>query len=449
MSTPDPVAAADLADKYDQMLRLADAFDDAGAQMRDWSEVGRSILAEAEVAESAPLSPATWGAAEEEVRAATTGKGGLLSRSIELDADALVLRATVLTYRWIDDLQAAAYETLGSIAGRAIGYLAPEVSLGGAIVAAGLIETDALDRDGVAAYLGELAAANPELMEHVATGGGLLDSLQMRGLLTAGALGGEDGRPARSGGLRAIGAPALDDGWAAALRDAAAGLEERPLEEQGAEEQGAGERDTATDGAAAAPRGLGDLMGLLVVDEALPVRLLRVAPGRLVALLGDTTTPSATPGPLRLVTGDLSTAARTVTRFLEGTIRATADGDGPTHVMVVGRGRAGAVALEVATRTDRSGFVVDEVVTADAPAAQPAALPDGVRVVSLEDRTDPVAVLGSLVNAGAANRLTVVYDATDSPDLPAPVAAGRAADAADHPDLHATLERWRAAGYLS
>ena len=95
------------------------------------------------------------------IRAATTGKHGLLARSIELDADALVVRATVLTYRWIDELQDAAYRTLGAIAGRAIGYLAPEVALGGAIVSAGLIETDALDRDGVAAYLNELAEQQP------------------------------------------------------------------------------------------------------------------------------------------------------------------------------------------------------------------------------------------------------------------------------------------------
>ena len=113
--------------------------------------------------------------AEEDIRAATTGKRGLLTRSVELDADALVVRATVLTYRWIDELQEAAYKTLGSIAGRAIGYLAPEVALGGAIVSAGLIETDALDRDGVAAYLSDLAENNPGLGDHIAGGGGLLD----------------------------------------------------------------------------------------------------------------------------------------------------------------------------------------------------------------------------------------------------------------------------------
>ena len=112
----------------------------------------------------------------------------------------------MLTYQWIDELRDAAYETLGAIAGRAIGYLAPNVALGGAIVTAGLIETDALDRDGVAAYLNELAAANPELMDHVISGGGgLLDGLQMRSALTAGFVSGEPGRQAARGGLRALG----------------------------------------------------------------------------------------------------------------------------------------------------------------------------------------------------------------------------------------------------
>ena len=123
-----------------------------------------------------------------------------------------MVRTTVLTYRWIDELQDAAYKTLGSIAGRAIGYLAPEIALGGAVVSAGLIETDALDRDGVAAYLSELAENNPELMDHVTSGGGgLLDGLQMRSVLTVGVMAGETGGLAARGGLRAMGLPPLDD----------------------------------------------------------------------------------------------------------------------------------------------------------------------------------------------------------------------------------------------
>ncbi|MBU2694076.1 hypothetical protein [Pimelobacter sp. 30-1] len=442
--TPPPTAveAADLADKYDQMLRLADLFDDAGAQMRSWAQLGRDVLADPDVADSAPLSPTTWATADDEVRGATTGKGGLLGRSIELDADALVLRATVLTYRWIDDLQAAAYQTLGSIAGKAIGYLAPEVNLGGAIVAAGLIETDALDRDGVAAYLGELAEANPELMEHVTTGGGVLDSLQMRGLLTAGVLAGDAGAAARSGGLRASGIAPLTDDWAAALRDVAVDLTEAP----DATTASASGTVAIEDDPGAAPTGLGDLMTLLArADADEPVRVLRVAPGRLVAFVscGGTTTPA--PGRLRLVSGDASGQAGAVIRALGAAVE---PGPAPTRVMLVGRGSGGAAALEVATRTDLPGFVVDQVVTANAPAAQLPALPADVQVLSLEDRTDPVALLGSLINAGTPNRVTVVYDAGTEPGVPALVAGGRAADRADHPDLRAALDRWRAAGYL-
>ena len=174
------------------------------------------------MAESSELSKATYDAAADDIRAATTGKHGLLTRSIELDADALVVRATVLTYRWIDELQEAAYKTLGTIAGRAIGYLAPGVALGGAIVSAGLIETDALDRDGIADYLNDLAEANPDLMDHVTSGGGgLVEAMQLRSLLTSGLLAGDRGRLAAAGGLRAIGVDPFAGVTTAAVRDVA------------------------------------------------------------------------------------------------------------------------------------------------------------------------------------------------------------------------------------
>ncbi len=217
-----PVEAADLSDKYERMLRRADLCDASGQEMRLRSKLGAEILRDEAVAESSALSKPTFDAAADDIRSATTGTRGLLTRSIELDVDALVVCATVLTYRWIDELQEAAYTTLGAIAGRAIGYLAPGVALGGAIVSAGLIETDALDRDGIADYLSDLAEANPDLMDHVTSGGGgLVEAMQLRSLLTSGLLAGDRGRLAAAGGLRAIGVEAFAGVTTAAVRDVA------------------------------------------------------------------------------------------------------------------------------------------------------------------------------------------------------------------------------------
>ena len=414
----------------DEMMRLADLFDDAGEQMRAWAKLGGDVLADPAVTESAPLSPQTFAEAEEEIRAAVSGRHGLLSRSIELDADALVLRATVLTYRWIEELRAAAHETLGSIAGKAIGYLAPQVALGGAIVSAGLIETDALDRDGVAAYLAELAESNPDLLDHVTTGGGLVDSLQMRALLTAGVLSGDAGRQARGGGLRAAGVPAVPTSFGPALRDIAVAADDDADEELPV---------AVTEGGA--PEGLGALMaGLAATTD--PVRVQRLADGRhIVYLTGPADAPSA--GLLRLVSGDLSTYVDDIAEVLAGL-------GADTHVMVVGVGVGGAAAVALTDR-DLDGLVVDQVVTVSSPAAQVPRVPAEVRVLSLEDRSDPVALFGSLVNAGSANRVTVVFDAAAlGADGVGPyVAGGCAADRSEHPDLRAEIDRIRELGYLA
>jgi len=421
-----------LSDKYDRMLRLADLFDSAGEQMRRRARLGTEVLHDAAFQDSATLSPRTHARAEEDIRAATTGARGLLTRSIELDADALVLRATVLTYRWIDELQQAAYDTLGSIAGRAIGYLAPEVALGGAIVSAGLIETDALDRAGVAAYLDELAEKNPELMEHVTSGGGgLLDGLQMRSLLTAGVLSGERGRVAARGGLRAMGIAPFTAELGAALRDTAGGLLEA-----GAATVASGSADST------APSTIAELMTTLG-QVITGVTVQRVAAGRFIAYLPGPAVSDARP--LRLVSGDRSSYAAQV---LQGIETAVADDPG-AHVMLVGSAQGGVTAAEVAADLTSHLFVIDQVVTAGSPSAHVPRIPAGTRVLSLEDRRDPVAVLGSLMSAGETNRLTVVFDSDGVEGESVYVTGGRAADGSTHPELRAEIARLQKLGYLT
>ncbi|MBF4762312.1 hypothetical protein ISU07_04170 [Nocardioides islandensis] len=424
-------------DKYDRMLRLADLFDSSGQEMRARSKLGAEILRDEAVADSSELSKATYDVAAEDIRSATTGTHGLLTRSIELDADALVVRATVLTYRWIDELQELAYQTLGSIAGRAIGYLAPSVALGGAIVSAGLIETDALERDGIADYLNELAEANPELMDHVTSGGGgLVEALQLRSLLTSSLLAGDRGRMAAAGGLRAIGVEPFAGITTAAVRDVAG-----PVVAAGPEAAEA----AVIPGSPSAPRSLEELLTNL--SQTAKVTVHRVGETRFIAYL---------PGPdgpthgrrLRLVGGDPSSYAARAVAAIEA---AVGDTDGAT-VMLVGSASGGVAAAEIAAEARSASFTVDQVVTAGAPSAQVPTLPEGTRMLSLEDRADPVALLGSLISAGATNRLVVVFDA-GQPDgggeAPAYVLGGRAADRADNEDLRAEITRIQGLGYLA
>jgi hypothetical protein len=342
----------------------------------------------------------------------------------------------VLTYQWIDELRDAAHATLGAVAGRAIGYLAPSVALGGAIVTAGLIETDALDRDGVAAYLSELAAANPELLDHVVSGGGgLLDGLQLRSALTAGAVSGDAGRQAARGGLRALGVEPMRQDSSAALRDVAGGLLAGP---PAPPEPGSAVEPPQV------PVSLADLMAAL---ESLGTRVLvhRTAPGRYVAYVGrpPAEAPSDDGPAVRLVGGHLTPYAAEVAR----TIAAAVDGDAAAHVMVVGGGAGGVVAAELAAFRRPLPFVVDQVVTAGAPSAQVPRLPVATRMLALEDRADPVAVLGSLVSAGDANRTTVVFDAAGSSTEGVYLAGARVADGA--PEVVAELDRLRELGYLA
>lgn len=425
------------AGTYDQMMRLADLLDSAGDDVRARATLGEEVLADPAVADSAALSPTTWVQAEDDIRAATTGRHGLLTRSLELDADALVLRATVLTYQWIDELQAAAVRTLGSIAGRAIGYLAPQVALGGAIVSVGLIDPDALERDDVTAYLTELAESDPELLDHVAGGGGLLDGLAMRALLTTGLLAGDGGGAAARGGLRALGVAAFPLGLGSALRDVAGEL----VTADGA--PGPQPEAPAPPRLVERPRGLGDLMtGLVSVPRSVAVQ--KVGPGRYIAYLpgpgGGTTTR------LRLVSGDHTSYDRQVVRAIEAAVAGDRE---PPRVLLVGAGPGGVTAAQLAAENPSSAFVVDQVVTAGAPSAQAPRLPAGTHMLALEDRSDPVALLGSLVNAFSDDRMTVVFEAAPVVGTTPYVLGARAADRAPHPELRAQLARLHELGYLA
>ena len=178
-----------------------------------------------------------------------------------------------------------------------------------------------------------------------------------------------------------------------------------------------------------------------LVAEDRKISVQRVGAGRYIAYLPGSLGHEA--GRLRLVGADPTTSAGQVVRAIE---KAVTDDD--ARVMLVGSASGGTIAAEIAASLTSSRFVVDQVVTAGSPSAQVPRLPEATRMLSLEDRSDPVALLGSLINARVTNRLTVVFDGRDDDGSHAYVAGARAADSAEHPELRAEITRMQDLGFL-
>lgn len=192
---------------------------------------------------------------------------------------------------------------------------------------------------------------------------------------------------------------------------------------------------------AQAPRSLEELMANLLAEDS-RISVQRVGTGRYIAYLPGTIGPDA--GHLRLVGADPTTYAGQVVRAIEKVVT-----EDDARVMLVGSAAGGTVAAEIAAGATPRCFVVDQVVTAGAPAAQVPLIPESTRVLSLEDRSDPVALLGSLINARIANRLTVVFDSSQSDGGDVYVLGAKAADSAEHPELRAEITRMQDLGYLA
>ncbi len=114
--------------------------------------------------------------------------------------------------------------------------------------------------------------------------------------------------------------------------------------------------------------------------------------------------------------------------------------------MLVGSAQGGVAAAEVAADAASPAFVVDQVVTAGAPSAHVPRIPEPTRVLSLEDRSDPIALLGSLIGSGGP---TTGSRSSTTAARDGYVEGGRAADAATHPALVQEITRLVDLGYLA
>ena len=96
MSAPDSheqVVTVSL-DKYDEMLRLAAVLDATADELRQRSKLGAEVIADPAFAESEELAPATYGEAEEAIRAAELVNIGTLAAFVMVCIGVIVLRKT-------------------------------------------------------------------------------------------------------------------------------------------------------------------------------------------------------------------------------------------------------------------------------------------------------------------------------------------------------------------
>jgi hypothetical protein len=93
-----------MAATYADVRALADTFDTAGSELRDWARLGVRTMTDPDLAATAVLSPATFALVEVAVVAATTGPDGVLVESLGWEADAVLVRCVVAGFETTDGL---------------------------------------------------------------------------------------------------------------------------------------------------------------------------------------------------------------------------------------------------------------------------------------------------------------------------------------------------------
>ncbi|NGZ99957.1 hypothetical protein G5V59_06115 [Nocardioides sp. W3-2-3] len=119
--------------RYEDIETLARLFDDTGDDMRTYAWDDKGIAANGDLVESSILSPGTFASAESAVLGATIGPGGVAFEAVDLEVDALAMRANVTILRGVDDLQRQAFEALDYLGGRLLGTVLPSLLLIGGV----------------------------------------------------------------------------------------------------------------------------------------------------------------------------------------------------------------------------------------------------------------------------------------------------------------------------
>ena len=456
---------AGMSATYAAVRGLAARCDAAGDRLRARAGDDGRVLVDPDLLESAPLAPWTFAEAQTAVIEAASGVHGALEMSVAYEADALLVRATVVAFEECDRLVATSFDVLDYAVGWEVGYAAsaaaPFALALGAVAVAGLRLArqqlpDTIRRrlDGEGGAVGqaaeEWADEHPQAVQQAAeASGGLLDGL----------LAGAPLLP-RLAGLARFHPTAAD---AAADLAGLYPLERTPIVRR--------RTDLTVPLGDTPPADLTDLMTHLAETNDLSpsddpddqgtieVQSLHGPDGtvRHIVYLPGTddiaTTPWNTDGDVRDLPADLRVISGADTAYADGIRQAmTRAGIAPQDpVLLVGHSLGGMEAASLLAHG--SGFDVTHVVTAGAPIAGVHDYPPGTHVLSLENRGDVVPLLDGHDNADSVSQVTVQFDDHETSvvgnhDLRHYVDGAAAADASTDPSIRAELDSLRAHGFL-
>lgn len=440
--------------RYDDIETLAQLFDGTGDDLRSYAWDDKGIAVNGDLVESSILSPGTFASAESAVLAATVGPNGLAFEAVDLEVDALAMRANVVILRGADDLQRQAIEALDYLAGRTLGTVLPALLLIGGTGAlltlasnpalAGLLY---LHRDELAGMTQEQLISfleeHPEVVQHLINGGGgLVDGLASN--LPPGV---------RDALLAQLGLDPIH----LTTNDIAGDLGGL-FEDTGVQVTEGGEQSRDL----TAPRDIYEFIHNLNETNSGAngeIDIVRIGEGEdaryIVNLPGTDTFPPGGPdvrdglANLQLIGGQETAYARGIREAME---QAGIPPGAP--VALVGHSQGGMTAVHLANDssfTDR--FNVQHVITAGAPTAQVPDLPDNIQTLSLENTGDLVPLTDGEDNPDQPNRTTVRFDhptgsVGENHGLVTYEEGGRLVDASDDPSLVETRERLQQDGFM-
>ncbi|MBA2955342.1 hypothetical protein GON03_13470 [Nocardioides sp. MAH-18] len=382
--------SAGLAARYDAVGAMAGDFETAAARLLELAGHDTAAAADGDLLGTAALAPVTFA----EAQAALAAAGGtLVSAAASWETDALLVRAALQGLRASDALADAAIDELDRRLGAAVGITVRAV-------APALVATVAVlppeARERLDDRLQGWVLDHPGVVQHVVNGGG-------------GALAGAAGVPAL-----ALGGRQATQLLAALYDDGRPVVHTRP--------------DLSVPAGGTPPRSVADVVRHLREVAALSVgadssgngtiEVQTLDPGsdrvRHVVYLPGTddiaTLPWTQDEDVRDAGEDLHSAAGHLTAYQRGILQAMHDaGIRPGEpVLLVGHSLGGMEAAALAAH--RTGFAISDVVTAGSPTAQVGGYPDGVHVLSLEQRGDVVPLTDGADNPDSVAQTTVVLD---------------------------------------